>query len=85
MGNIKALYDDEGNFIDFVEEADEIDAMLEPDKDPYWQSPIPKSERKHKRDKVEESTAMKRFKLCLAIGAPIAIILLLYYTVVDLI
>jgi len=83
MGKTKVIYDNDGNVIDIIEESDEITNMLEPDKDPYWQSPIPKKERKHKRDTVEESSSVKRFKIGLLIVGPIIIIALMYYIVVQ--
>ncbi len=85
MGNIKAIYDEKGNVIDFVEEDEELEEMLAPENDPYWQSPIPKSERKHRRDKLEESKATKIVKITLMVAAPLSIIGLVYYIVLQFI
>ncbi len=85
MGKTKVIYDNDGNVIDIIEESDEIVSMLEPEKDPYWKSPIPKKERRHKRDTVEESKAMKRFKIGLLTIGPLIILALLYYIVIQFI
>lgn len=83
--SVKAVFDENGNIVDFVEETDEVEQIMSIETDPYWQSPIPKAERKHKRDKIEETSAQKRFKIALLIIAPIVVIAGIYYIILQFI
>lgn len=47
---MKLIFDDNGTLIDAMDEPESVDdKIIDVESDPYWQAPIPKNERKHRR------------------------------------
>ena len=80
---LKAIFDENGEVIDFVEETDEMEKILDVENDPYWKSPIPKKERKHRKDKVQTTNRERITLITIVAVSVIAIMFLMYKVVVS--
>ncbi len=82
---LKAIYDKNGNVVDFVEETDEIESIMAAETDTYFDDAIPENHRKLRKDKTKEESAEQKIKIAVLIVGPILILFLIYYIIVTLI
>lgn len=76
-----AIFDEKGEIIDSFEESEKVEAIQEVEKDPYWKSEIPRSERKHKRPaRINWSGG----RIAIVASAVIVILGLVYYIVIQM-
>lgn len=78
----RVVFDENGEIISVIDEDERIEQMMAVEKDPYWKSAIPKTERKHKKPaKITWSAG----KIAILAVAGLFIIGCLYYIVAQLV
>ncbi len=80
---LKVIFDENGEIIDYVEETDEMEKILEVDKDPYWRAPIPKKDRKHRKDKVQISNRERVVTITIVAVSVLLIMYFLYRIIIS--
>lgn len=77
----RAIFNKKGELIGEYDEDERIEAIQEIESDPYWNSEIPRSERKHKRpSRIDWSPA----RIAVVAVCGLAILGFLYYIVINL-
>lgn len=77
----RAVFNDKGELIGSLDEAEKVEAIQAIENDPYWKSPIPKSERKHKRPaRINWSGG----RIAIVAVAILAILGCFYYIIMEL-